>query len=85
MIVDLILILVQGILEVLFLPLTGINIAVDFVSSIPVVSEFLQIIAYVLPWSNLVPLFTLVVGIFIFRIVLAVINLVWHFIPIFGN
>ena len=52
MITDAILLLFQGILNVLLLPLTVINIAVDFVSSIPVVTEFLQVAAYMIPWSN---------------------------------
>lgn len=85
MIIDLILVLVKGILEVLLLPLTAINIVVDIASSIPVVSEFLQIVAYLLPWSNILPLIVIVIGIFVFRIAMAVVKAIWHFIPIFGN
>lgn len=85
MIVDLVLILVKGILEVLLLPLTAINIVVDIASSIPVVSEFLQIVAYLLPWSNILPLIVIVIGIFVFRIAMAVVRAIWHFIPILGN
>ena len=85
MIVDLILVLVKGILEVLLLPLTAINIVVEVASSIPVVSEFLQIVAYLLPWSNILPLIVIVIGIFVFRIAMAVVRAIWHFIPILGN
>ena len=85
MIVNSILLIIQGILEVLLLPLTGLNISIDFISSIPVVTEFLQIVAYVLPWSNLTPLFGLVIAIFVFRAVIALIKLIWSFIPIIGN
>ena len=85
MIVDGILLIVQGILQVLLLPLTGLNIVVDFVSSIPVVTEFLQISAYLLPFSNLLPLFSIVISIFVFRAAIALIKLVWSFIPIIGN
>ena len=85
MIVDGILLVLQGIIEVLLSPLTLINISVDFVGSIPVISEFIQIVAYVLPWSNMLPLISLVIGIFIFRVVLALIKLIWHFIPVLGN
>lgn len=85
MIINAILLLFEGILNVLLLPLTAINITIDFISSIPIVTEFLQIVAYVLPWSNLLPLFSLVITIFIFRIFLTFIKVVWHFIPIFGN
>ena len=85
MIVDLILVLVKGLLEVLLLPLTAINIVVDVASSIPVVSEFLQIVAYLLPWSNILPLIVIVIGIFVLRIAMAVVRAIWHFIPILGN
>ena len=85
MIVDLILLLVQGILNVLLLPLTVINIAVDLVSSIPVTTEFLQVAAYMIPWSNILPLILLVIGIFIFRAGLALVKVVWKFIPFLGN
>ena len=85
MIVNLILLLVQGILTVLLLPLTVINIAVDLVSSIPVTTEFLQVAAYMIPWSNILPLILLVTGIFIFRAGLALVKVIWKFIPLLGN
>lgn len=85
MIVDLILLLVQGILQVLLLPLAAINISVDFLAGIPDVTEFLQIVAYLLPMNNLLPLFALVIGLFVFRGALALIKLIWSFIPIIGN
>ena len=82
MIVNGFLLVVQGVLNILLAPLSVLNIAIDFVASIPVVSQFLQIAAYMLPWDNLLPLIALVVGIFIFRAVLALIKLIWHFIPV---
>lgn len=85
MIVDLILLLVQGILNVLLLPLTVFNIAVDLVSSLPVTTEFLQVAAYMIPWSNILPLILLVITILLFRAAVALIKIVWKFIPIFGN
>ena len=85
MIVNLILLLVQGILNVLLLPLTVINIAVDLVSSIPVTTEFLQVAAYMIPWSNILPLILLVTGIFIFRAGLALVKVIWKFITLLGN
>lgn len=85
MIVDMILLLVQGILNVLLAPLSVLNIVIDLVSSLPVVTEFLQIVAYLLPWSNILPLIIIVIGMFLFRIAMAVIKAIWHFIPIIGN
>ena len=44
MIVDAILLLVQGVLNVLLAPLTIINIVVDFVAGIPVVGSFINVV-----------------------------------------
>lgn len=85
MITNAILLLFQHILEVLLLPLTKLNIVIDFIGSIPVVSQFLQIVIYVLPWDNLLPLITFIFAMFIFRAILSLIKLIWHFIPIAGN
>lgn len=81
MIVDAILLLVQGVLNVLLAPLTIINIAVDFVAGIPVVGSFINVVAYVLPWAKLLPLITLIVGIFTLRIGIALVRLIKGFIP----
>lgn len=85
MIIDAILLLFQGILNVLLLPLTVINITVDFLSSIPVVTEFLQVAAYMIPWTNILPLILLVIALFIFRTTLALVKAIWKFIPFAGN
>ena len=81
MIVDAILLLVQGVLNVLLAPLTIINIAVDFVAGIPVLGSFINVVAYVLPWAKLLPLITLIVGIFTLRIGIALVRLIKGFIP----
>lgn len=85
MITNAILLVFQGVLNVLLTPLSVFNIGVDFVSSIPIISSFIKIIAYVLPWSNLTPLISLTVGLFTFRITLALIRLVKGFIPTMGG
>lgn len=85
MITDGILFVLQGILNILLAPLIPLNIAIDFLGSIPVISEFVQIVAYVLPWDNLLPLFAIIFASFVFRVVLSLIKLIWHFIPVIGN
>lgn len=82
MITNAILLVVQGILNVLLLPLTVLNIGVDLVTSIPVISQFLQVIVYVLPWDNFLPLFIFIFAMFVFRCAMALIKLIWKFIPI---
>lgn len=81
MIVDLFLLVIQGVLNILLLPLTVVNIGVDFISSIPVIGEYLQVIAYILPWTNLLPLIAITVGIFVFRIAISLVKTVLDVIP----
>ena len=85
MIINNILSLVQGLINVVLSPLNVVNIGVDFLLSIPIVTEFLQIAGYLLPLNNIAPLFGIVIAIFIFRGALALIRLIWSFIPIIGN
>ena len=82
MILDAILLLFQGIINVLLAPLSVINWAVDLVSSVPVIANFLSIVAYVLPWGNILPLISLIVGMFIFRIFISLIKTIWELLPI---
>lgn len=81
MIVDAILLLIQGVLNVLLAPLEVVNIVIDFVSSIPVILSFINVVAYVLPWAKLFPLITLIVAIFTLRIGIALVRLIKGFIP----
>lgn len=85
MITDAVLIIILDILNVLLLPLSALNIVVDFVGSIPVITQFLQVIIYVLPWDNFFPLFLFIIAMFIFRGGLSLIKIIWHFIPFIGN
>ncbi len=85
MITNGILLLCQGILNILLLPLTGLNVAIDFIGSIPVVTQFLQVVAYVLPMDNLSLLIIFIIAMFTFRASIALIKFIWKFIPIFGN
>ena len=85
MITNGILLVFQGILNVLLLPLSALNVAIDFIGSIPVVTQFLQVVAYVLPWDNLKPLIIFTIAMFTFRAILSLIKFIWHFIPIAGN
>lgn len=84
MIVDGILLVLKVIVEILLSPFTVINIAIDFIGSIPVVMSFIQVVAYVLPWGNILPVIILIFAIFVFRIVVALVNLILKFVPFFG-
>lgn len=84
MIIDEILLVIKIFVEIILSPLTVLNIAIDFVGSIPVVMSFVQIVAYVIPWSNILPIILLIFAIFVFRIIVALINLVLKFVPFLG-
>ena len=81
MITNGILLVFQGIINVLLSPLTVLNISIDFLSSIPYINDFLCVCAYLLPFNNLLPLIILVCSIFVFRITVSIIKLVLDFIP----
>lgn len=81
MITDGILLVFQGLINIILSPLSIINISVDFISNITSVTQFLQIVAYILPWSNLMPLITLIITLSLFRIAVALVKLVVEFIP----
>ena len=82
MIVNLLLLVLQGVVNVLLAPLTVINFVVDFTSSISVVQGFIKVVAYLFPWGALEPLITFVVTMFIFRAIIAFIKTVWDLIPL---
>lgn len=84
MITNAILLVFQGFIEILLSPLTIINIGIDFLSSIPVISSFINVVAYVLPWSNILPILVLIIALFAFRIVIGLIFFVLKFIPFIG-
>lgn len=82
MIVDGLLFILQGILSVLLAPLTPLNWAITTGFSIGVISDFVNIVAFVLPWQNILPIITFIIVMFAFRAVVALIKTVWDLIPI---
>ena len=81
MIINLFLLVLQGALSILLLPLTVVNIVIDFVSGITVFVSFLQVIAYILPWSNILPLIVFTIGLIGLRIGIAIVKTVWDLLP----
>lgn len=82
MITDGILAILKVVLDVVLLPLTPINIVINLTSHISVVTNFISAIAYLFPWAQIMPLITLVVSIFGFRAIVALIKTIWAMIPI---
>lgn len=80
MIINAILFIIKNIVSLLLAPLEIINIAVDFLASMPVILQFFQIIAYIIPWTNLIPLFFIMFSITGFRIIVSFIKTLWNLI-----
>ena len=79
MIINGILLVFQGIINVLLSPLSILSVGVDFLSSITVVQQFLQVVAYLFPWSYILPLITFIVSVFVFRIAMSIVKLILDF------
>lgn len=82
MISNLILGVLQGVVSLLLAPLSVLNFVVDVTSSISVVQGFIKVVAYLLPFQQLYPLVCFVVGMFVFRSIVALIKTIWELIPI---
>ena len=66
-----------GLLPALFM----IDVAVDLVTSIPVVTKFILYVVYIIPWQNLVPLLVIVFALLGFRIVMALLRFILALLP----
>lgn len=82
MIVNAILLILQGALNIILSPFTVLNVVIDFISSIPVFVSFLQVVAYLMPWTNILPIILLNVGIVGFKIGVTLVKTVWAVLPV---
>lgn len=81
MIVDGILSVLSIVFSVILSPLEIINVGVDVVTSIPVISNFITVIAYIFPWNNILPIILLTFLIVNFKNLVAFIMAVWRLLP----
>lgn len=82
MITNGILLIFQNFLNIILLPLTVFNVVIDIASSIPFITQFLQVVSYIVPWSNLLPIILVMFAMFSFRIGLALVKLIIYIIPL---
>ena len=82
MIVNLLLGVVQGIVNILLAPLSVLSFVIDIASSIAIVQNFVKVIAYLFPWQQISPLIFFVIAQFVFRAVVALIKTIWDLLPI---
>lgn len=64
-------------------PLAVLDVVVDLVTSIPIVTKFILFVVYVIPWSNLLPLLIIIISLLGLRIAVALIRFIFTFIPFF--
>ena len=74
--------ILEFVLNLLLAPITVIDIGVNWLLGIEWVVDIINITAYVLPWSNILPLIFLVIAVFMFRIVIALIKTIWDLLPL---
>lgn len=82
MITNGILLIFQNFLNIILLPLTVFNVVIDIASSIPFIAQFLQVVAYIVPWSNILPIILIMFSMFSFRIGMSLIKLIIYIIPL---
>lgn len=82
MIIDAILIMLQGIVNILLAPLTVLNWVTTTTINISVIQDFINIIVFVLPWQNIMPIIIFIIGMFLFRAIVALIKTIWDLLPI---
>lgn len=81
MIINLLLGVLQVVVNVLLAPLSVLNFGIDIISSISIVQGFIKVVAYLFPWNNLLPLISFVIGMFVFRAIVALIKTIWALLP----
>lgn len=81
MIIELLLNILFGIVNVILSPISLLGWGFDFALCSPL-GDILKVVYYVLPISKLSPIITFIVAMFIFRAVIALIKTIWELIPI---
>ena len=82
MIINGFLLILQGIVNILLLPLVPLNWAITTGFSIGVISDFINIVAFILPWSNIVPIIIFIFAMFGFRLAISLIKTIWELLPV---
>ena len=82
MIINLLLGVIQGIVNILLAPLSVLSFVIDVASSIAIVQNFVKVIAYLFPWQQISPLIFFVIAMFIFRAIVALIKTIWDLLPL---
>lgn len=81
MVVEGILSVVFGIINILLMPLNVVNLVVNSLTFKPI-SQFINMALYLIPFKELMPIFIFFVSIMMFRIAVAIIKTIWDLLPV---
>mgnify|MGYP001079769923 FL=1 len=81
MIVEGILSVVFGIINLILMPLNVVNFVVNALSFEPII-EFINMALYLIPFKELMPIFVFFVSMMLFRIAVAFIKTIWDLLPV---
>ncbi|MEM0174284.1 MAG: hypothetical protein QXI16_07250 [Sulfolobaceae archaeon] len=81
MVVEGLMSVVFGIVNLLLMPLNIVNLIVDSSAFTPIL-EFINMALYLIPFRQLMPIFSFFVGLMMFRIVIAFIKTIWDLLPL---
>ena len=81
MIVEGLLSVVFGLLNILLIPLQVVDLGFNVVTLEPVI-QFLNMALYLIPFKELMPIFIFFVAMMSFRVVVSLIKTIWDLLPI---
>lgn len=81
MIVEGMLSVVFGLLNILLMPLNVVNFGFDILTLEPV-KQFIKMALYIIPFAELMPIFVFFASMMAFRIVVSLIKTIWDLLPI---
>lgn len=81
MVVEGLLSVVFGFINILLLPLSVIDIGLDILTLEPVI-QFFNMAMYLIPFKDLMPIFMFFVSMMSFRIIVSLIKTIWDLLPI---
>ena len=63
-------------------PLNLVSWTLDKIMNIPLLTSFLEVVAYIIPWGYLYPLILIIFGIIGFKIIISLIKTIWDILPV---
>jgi len=81
MVVEGLLTVVFGFINILLMPINIVNFVVNAMAFEPII-QFINMALYLIPFKQLMPIFVFFVSTMVFRIYVAIIKTIWDLLPI---